>query len=446
MKRIISGTDFSAHAAEAADVAAALAVRNNATLTLLHAVAPWEVEMLDKATIDAIRAERRRKLIAEGNRLRATGARVLENLVLGPPTNMLVSGAHRVDADLTIVSSRGEISPLRWIAGSVALRTARKAAVPTLVVRDSARLMAWAKGERPLNVFVGYDFSSTSDAVLRWVASLRNWGPCNVTVTYVSWPPHESWRLGMTERTTDGDTTPEVKALLERGIKEKCERLLGVSEAKVHVVSSWGRADVHLNELAKASDADLVVVGLNHRNATDRFWFGSVSRGVVRHSRTNIICVPGTYVAKNARPDADKPHRVLVPIDFSEASEEAAAVAFASAPRGAEVSLFHATTTLPDSRIADVPDESAAAETEKIAARLESIAKKHARGRRINSRVEVVAHRHPAVAICQAAERLNADVIHMASRGGSSIRRKLRKSVADAVKRRTCRPVVVVPA
>src|SRR6185503_4650715 len=111
-------------------------------------------------------------------------------------------------ADLIVVSSHGEISTPRWIAGSVALRTTQKATEPTLVVRDHARLMAWAKGERPLNVFVCYDFSPTSDAVLRWVASLGEWGPCNVTVTYVSWPPQESWRLGMTGRTTEGDNTP----------------------------------------------------------------------------------------------------------------------------------------------------------------------------------------------------------------------------------------------
>lgn len=446
MKRIIIGTDFSAHAAEAANVASALAVRNNATLTLLHAVAPWEVEMLDKTTVDAIRAERRRTLVAEGNRLRATGAQVLENLVLGAPHNMLAARAPHVDADLIVVSSRGEISPVRWIAGSVALRTARKATEPTLVVRDSARLMAWAKGERPLNVFVCYDFSPTSDAVLRWVASLRNWGPCNVTVTYVSWPPQESWRLGMTGRSADGDNSPEVKALLENGINEKCERLLGGVEAKVHVVSSWGRADVHLNELAKTSDADLVVVGSNHRNRADRLWFGSVSRGVIRHSRTNVVCVPGTYIAKDARTDDHKTRRVLVPIDFTEASEKAVALAFASARRGAEVCLFHATPTLPDSRVAETPGETAAAEAEKLTARLEALARKHTPGRRIKNYVEVVGHRHPATAICQAAERFNADVIHMASRGGSRIQRKLRRSVADAVKRRTCRPVTVVPA
>jgi nucleotide-binding universal stress UspA family protein len=446
MKRIICGTDFSAHAAEAANVAAALAVRNNATLTLLHAVAPWEVEMLDKVTIDAIRGKRRRMLIAEANRLRATGAQVLENLVLGTPHDMLVARTPHVDADLIVVSSHGEISTARWIAGSVALRTALKATEPALVVRDHARLMAWAKGERPLNVFVGYDFSPTSDAVLRWVGSLREWGPCNVTVAYVSWPPQESWRLGMTGRTTEGDNTPEVKALLERSIKEQCERLLGGAETKIHVVSSWGRADVHLNELAKASSADLVVVGLNHRNMADRFWFGSVARGIIRHSRTNVVCVPGTYVGKDARADADKTHRVLVPIDFTEASEQAVAIAFASAPRGAEVCLFHATPTLPDYRIAGAPREDASAETQKIETQLEALARKHGRGRRIRTRVEVVGHRHPPTAICQAAERFNADVIHMASRGGSRVSRKFRKSVADAVKRRTCRPVTVVPA
>jgi hypothetical protein len=164
----------------------------------------------------------------------------------------------------------------------------------------------------------------------------------------------------MTGRTTEGDNTPEVKALLERGIKEKCERLLGDVKTKVHVVPGWGRADVHLNELATASNADLVVVGANHRNTADRFWPGSVSRGVIRHSRTNVVCVPGCYVANKAREDADKTRRVLVPIDFPEASEQAVAIAFASAPRDAEECLFHATSARPDSRISDASPKHAA--------------------------------------------------------------------------------------
>lgn len=331
MNRIICGIDFSTHAIEAANVAAALAVRNNATLTLLHAIAPWEAERLDKRTSDALRRERRQKLVAEGKRLRSSGAQVLENLVLGKPHEMLVSGARRVNADLIVVASRGEISPLRWIAGSVALRMTQKTPVPALVVRDHARLVAWARGERPLNVFVGYEFSPASDVALRWVASLRRWGPCDVTAAYVSWPSQESWRLGMRGRCTNGDNTPEVKALLERGIKEKCARLLGAGEARIQVVASWGRVDVQLNALAKASDADLVVLGSNQRNMADRFWFGSVSRGVIRHSQANVVCVPSSYKTNDGRGHTYSPHRLLMPAG---ASEPAVALAVESAPQG----------------------------------------------------------------------------------------------------------------
>jgi nucleotide-binding universal stress UspA family protein len=337
VKRIICGTDFSTHAAEAANVAAALAARHNATLTLLHAVSPWQVEALNKATLDAVRNERRRMLIAEGRRLRESGAQVLEHLLFGTPHEMLARAAHRIDANLIVVSSLGEVSAWRWIAGSVALRTAQKAPVPTLVVRDDARLMAWVKREGPLKVFACYDFSPTSDSALRWIASLREWGPCDVTVTYVSWPPEESWRLGILDPTANGNNTPVVQVLLERGIEEKCECVLGAAELKIHVVSNWGRADVHLNDLARTSDADLVVVGTNHRNLAERFWIGSVSRSVIRRSRTNVVCVPASYVSRAARADISK--GAPVPIDFTEAIEESVAITNAAPPRNKEACL-----------------------------------------------------------------------------------------------------------
>lgn len=352
MKRIICGTDFSTHAAGAANVAAALATRHNATLTLLHAVPPWHVEALEQAALDALRHERRRMLIAEGDRLREFGARVREHLVLGNPHKMLALAASRADTDLVVVSSLGEISALRWLAGSVALRTAQKAPVPTLVVRDHARLMDWAEGRRPLSVFACYDFSPTADSALRWIASLREVGPCDVTVTYISWPPQDSWRLGVVGRAAAGDNTPEVQALLESSIREKCERLIGAGETKIHVVPNWGRADVHLNELAQANDADLVVVGANHRNVAERLWLGSVSRGVIRHSRTNVASVPGNYVARHTV-EAGEADGLRVPIDFGQASEQPVAIAFASAPRAKEARRFHAAPALRSRRMTE---------------------------------------------------------------------------------------------
>ena len=78
--KIICGTDFSPHAAEAANVAASLAARHESRLMLLHAVEPAQVDFLSKDHVDYLRARLGRKLVAEGNRLRKAGADVGESL------------------------------------------------------------------------------------------------------------------------------------------------------------------------------------------------------------------------------------------------------------------------------------------------------------------------------------------------------------------------------
>jgi nucleotide-binding universal stress UspA family protein len=84
----------------------------------------------------------------------------------------------------------------RWLIGNIAERIAETSPVPTLVVRDAAPFAAWARGERPLKVFVGADFTASSDAALRWVAELQQLGPVEVIAGYVDWPPEEAARLG----------------------------------------------------------------------------------------------------------------------------------------------------------------------------------------------------------------------------------------------------------
>jgi len=59
---IICGTDFSVHAAEAANVAAAFAGRFKGTLTLVHAVESGEVAFLEERTVEDPRKELEHKL------------------------------------------------------------------------------------------------------------------------------------------------------------------------------------------------------------------------------------------------------------------------------------------------------------------------------------------------------------------------------------------------
>ena len=443
--KIVCGTDFTVHAEEAANVAAALAVGCRSTLTLVHAVEPAQMEFLSKPFVDVLRDKLRRKLVEEGNRLRKSGAGVIENLVLGVPHEMLIASAKRSKADLIVVSSLGQVAPIRWLVGSVAERTAQNAAVPTLVVRNHKPLVAWASGKRPLNVFVGYDFSESSDAALRWVASLKSIGPCNITVNYLSWPPSETWRLGIGGHSSQGGNPPEVHELLERDLKERCTKLLGKTKVKLRVISGWGSQDAHLIDLAKASEADLIVVGTNQRRGLSRFWLGSVSRGILHHAPTNVVCVPMAVDSSEPRNGIPVFKRVLVPTDFSKLGDKAIAFAYGTAQRGGEVSLVHVIPPVGGFKPeAERTDGHHAKRKKDFAARLQALIPENALARGIQSRVEVVEHQHPAAAICQAAERSGAELICIGSRGRSGLKKKLLGSVTESVMRRSKRPVLVI--
>lgn len=442
---VTCGTDFSIHAANAADVAAALAARSKSTLRLIHAVEPATFEFLPKDTAERVREKLRHKIVAEADRLRATGADVVESLVAGIPHEVLTKAAPPDQTDVLVVSTLGQIAPSRWLVGSVAEKTAQFSKVPTLVVRDHEKLIAWARGKRTLKVFVGYDFSASSDAALRWVASLKEIGVCRTTIAYVSWPPKETWRFGIGGQASLSENDPEVLTLLERDLKERCAQVFGLGLPKLRVVSSWGPVEERLLELAHADGADLIVLGTNQRHGLSRFWLGSVSREVLHHAATNVVCVPAPDEAGPAADHIPTYRRVLVPTDFSKHGDRAVAFAYGATVRGGEVCLVHVIP--PGSafqRGTGETDGPRARRKRALAARLQALVPKDAASRGIRSRVEVAEHQHPDLAISQAAERFGADLICLGSRGRSALKKRLLGSVTEGVMRRSTRPVLVV--
>ncbi len=444
--KLVCGTDFSIHAANAANVAAALAARSHTTLRLVHAQSPSALEFLTKAQVEELAAKLRHKLLAESARLRKTGASVTETLVFGTPHEALIATARQSQADAIVVSTIGQIAPSRWLVGSVAERTAQNSTVPTLVVRDPASLLAWAQGKRPLRVFVGYDFSPSSDAALRLVAGLKNIGPCAITVTYLSWPPTETWRFGIgMDLSADNNNSQEIQRLLERDLKERCGALLGKTKAKLRVVSAWGSQEAHLLDLAKEDQADLIVVGTNQRRGLKRFWLGSVSRGILHHAPTNVACVPMFEAEEESTEHLPSFKRVLIATDFSKPGNKAVAFAYGAAQRGGEVSLLHVISPGAGFRSeTKAESERRTKRKQELVRRLEALVPDDARARSIQSQVEVAEHQQPAVAIAQAAERIGADLICLGSSGRSGLKKQLLGSVTEAVLRRSQRPVLVI--
>jgi hypothetical protein len=155
------------------------------------------------------------------------------------------------------------------LVGSVAEKIVQISKVPTLVVRDHADLLDWAKGEGRLKVFVGYDFSASADAALHWAASLGRLGACRTVVTCISWPPKQIWRFGTGGHTTRTGNGPEASTSLERSLEERCAQAFGSAMPACRVAPGWGPLEERLIDLANAEAADLIVLGtIQSRNPT----------------------------------------------------------------------------------------------------------------------------------------------------------------------------------
>jgi nucleotide-binding universal stress UspA family protein len=449
---ILCGTDFSENAMRATNAAAALATRLNAPLWLVHVTSePLPADIPAAVKSSTAWEPMRSRLLMEAERLRSLGAMVEERMTTGTADEELAGLAERFSARLVVVSSLGRRAPARWLIGSVAERTAESSPVPTLIVRDAAPFEAWGRGERALKVFVGTDFTASSDAALRWVAELRQIGPCEVVVGYVDWPPEEAARLGVSGAIGLSGNLPEMQRVLERDLREKVTRVLGEENVQVRVVGNWGRAEFPLVEMAIEAQADLVVVGTRQCQGLDRMRTRSVSRGILRHAPMSVACVPAPAAAPMAGPRIRECQRVLVAVDLNEPHGFAAPYGYSIVQPGGTVRLLHNIMPfrLPNPMIGgyyqDFPTPKEQAQLVAAAeAKLRALAPHAAEARGIVTEVEVTESRETAEAICAAAERFGADVICIGSHTRPGFTAKVLGSVSLAVLQGSRRPVLVV--
>jgi len=436
---VLCGTDFSPAAEAAAGVAATLARRLEAPLQLLHAethvAAPAVTERLER----------------EAARLRTTGGTVQAELARGLADEQLVVRAQPGRCRLLVVGALGGRTAGRWVLGSVAERAAERAAVPTLVIRSPETLAAWLRGERPLRVFVAFDFSRSAEAALAWVRELRELGPCAVVTGFVFWPPEQRARLGGTGPLTLEGCSAEVLAMIQRDVRTRAAEVLGSGDFEVRAEANWGRQDVRLAELAYECGADLIVTGSHQYHGFERLWHGSVSRGLLHHAAMNVAVVP---LAAGAGPALPGPvRRVLAATDFSATGDRAVARAIALVPRGGVLHLVHILHphALPGGEFLQAPIDPAftqahAHHAASLTTRLRALLPEGAEARGIATHVEVVPHRDPATGILQAAERAGADVICVGTHGGTGRFDTLLGSVSQQVVAHSLRPVLVVPS
>jgi nucleotide-binding universal stress UspA family protein len=423
---IVCGTDFSEFAADAADVAAAFAIRLKAPLQLVHGID--ERGEIPEAYWPAMREASRTSLHAEAKRLRKMGAMVEETLAGGVPREGVACFAERIDARLIVVGSSGSGKLVRWMLGSISERIAETAWVPTLVLREGNRLEDWARGGKPLRVFVGADFTSGSDAAMSWATELRSIGPCEFTVGYVDYQAEERAEKAL-HAPTDTPGTPEMQEMLCHDLRERAASYFPKENVHIRVVPASGHIESHLLEMAAEACADLIVVGTHQWHGISRLRHPSISRRLLHAARVSVACVPDHRVVSAVRPSVMNARRVLVATDLSTHGSNAIPYAFSMLQLGGTVWLLHVAK----------PGEA----LEPQRGLLKELIPADAEEQGFQVKTEVIASADASAAICSAAQRVDADVICIGARGPQ--KHLALGSTAHAVISQSTRPVLVVP-
>lgn len=292
---IVCGTDFSTTATAAATVAAQLASRSGSTLELVCGtearVTPSGEPETARASTDAFESPSQR-MDAEVMRMRTLGVTAAGRVDPSYPVLALTRSAEREEVQLLVVGAVGHSMLERVLLGSVAERVAMQSTKPVLVVRDDVPWRAWAAGQRPLRVLVGFDPGPSAATALDWAAWLSRLGDVQLTVCWVVHPAMENQRFGAVGEGAGFELLPKTKEDLWFEFERLVEPHGPFPSMELHLEPNLGRVDSALIGFAKEQGHDLIVVGSRHRHGVERLGEGSVSRGVLHHAPVSVAVAP----------------------------------------------------------------------------------------------------------------------------------------------------------
>jgi nucleotide-binding universal stress UspA family protein len=288
-------------------------------------------------------------------------------------------------------------------------------------------------------ILVPTDLSGCAAEALRHAAYLADWHGADLQIINVasrSMHQYEAMLKGFPMEEADLDALLQPGDGADRHLPRAAD--LTISQTRIEHVS----APVAIKEYTESHDIDLVVMGTHGRRGTSRLLMGSVAEDVVR----TVMCPVLTVRKETSVAPGQAVRRILVPIDFSEPSQNALDHAKELAMTyGAEIHLLHVVeeVALPGAYGMEpisfvVPEIIQSTETALADMVKEEVGYEHVR-------VESVAG-YPATTILDYIDEHDIDLVAIATHGRTGLDRLLLGSVAEKVVRRAACPVFTVKA
>lgn len=266
---IIVGVDFSEASHKVLDIAGALARTRGEHLRMVHAVD------------GPVFPRHRERLELEVVRMRATGVEASGVADSGAVADVIARASENAAQDetsLVVVGAQGEGQ--RGLLGTAATAVLRRVTHPLLVVRAAERLaplMAGPHDTSRLRVLVCIALDDTEPGVVDALGLLSPGVAVDAEVAHFHPIPEEP---------------PERHDAVRLALRDMVE-VLGPLPVNVQatplVRDAYGRLDVHVGDLARARDVDLVVCGSHRRHGLERLRAGSVAEGIVRHAPVSVL-------------------------------------------------------------------------------------------------------------------------------------------------------------
>jgi nucleotide-binding universal stress UspA family protein len=211
--------------------------------------------------------------VADG--LRASGANVRSEVLIGEPSDRILMLTREYRPTLVAMATHGRTGFARWIRGSVAERVLRSSPAPLLLANPFG--LEAHEELRFRRILVPLDGSAASAQILPLVAEVAGLQESEVILQTVVEFPITDYPLNVTLVTEE-----DAHKLLE-GYRQQLPGL------RVRIVAGLGVPARSIVERAEREKIDLVAMTTHGWSGASRWAFGSVAEQVIRHAACPLL-------------------------------------------------------------------------------------------------------------------------------------------------------------